>query len=78
MKNPIQMSNDQIWHWAKKTRNSIYQFASNGGRSNSARGYDLVDRYESLKEEMENRKFWNEYCSMDGADPSHNAFDLFA
>jgi len=78
MKNPIQMSNDQVYHWAKKTRNSIYTFVNSGGLSNSRRGYDLVDRYELLKEEMQNRHFWDEYCSMDGADTSHTAFDLFA
>ena len=78
MKSPTRMSNDQIYHWAKKTRNSVYAFMNNGGKSNTTRGYNLIDRYESLKEEMINRHFWDEYCAMNCDDPSHNAFDLFA
>lgn len=78
MKNPIRMSDQQLTDWTNKTRNSISTFANAGGRSNSLRGFDLVDRYELLKEELMNRNQWEGFCVQDGADPSHNAFDLFA
>lgn len=78
MKNPSEMTKLQVLKWLEKTAKSI----SNRPASctlNSARGQDLVDRYEELRDEaMVRGDLWKVWCKYDNSDTSHDGYDRFA
>ena len=63
-----------------KTLKSISAHVARGGSHTSQRGFELIDRYNDLKDELndKNQTAWHAYCREVGADPSHDAYDLFA
>jgi hypothetical protein len=75
MKQLSSMTNAQVIHWLNKTKNSI-----NSGGYNVAlnRKYELVDRYDDLREEAISRAIWWPYCESTHACPSHKGWDLYA
>lgn len=76
MKNPKEMTDEKIFFWLIKTTESAVKASYNGG--SQSRKYDLVDRFEELKEEACNRGIWEDYCEKVDADPLHDGWDLMA
>ena len=64
-----------------KTLSSINAHIARGGTHTSQRGYDLVDRYNDLREALIGDRgysaAWIAYCDSIGACRTHVAFDLF-
>ena len=77
MKNVKDLSNDQIFNWLKKTSASCSSYARKNSIG-SQRSYDLIDRYNELREEAKERSIWRDYCDSIGFDYNHDACDFWA
>jgi hypothetical protein len=77
MKNPANMTTNQIKKWLHKTLLSIHYFK---GDMQSKRGMELLDRYQDLVFEIKSSHYdsWVEYCEILGLCTSHDGYDLFA
>ena len=63
----------------EKTRATIGNHIRRGnGLNENYRSWELVDRYDDLKEIAKQEDVWNIYCIGRGSDPSHEGYDLFA
>ena len=71
------MSDTQIIKWLDKTADSLSSHARKGS-ANSARGYDLRDRYDDLKDEAIKRKIWHKWCDGRGYDKNNCGIDFYA
>ncbi len=81
MKNVKTMTKLQLINWGMKTRASISSYCNKNfgmNRMQSSRAYDLIDRYTELKNEMQDRGYWEQFCNICGSHNEHNAYDLFA
>jgi hypothetical protein len=78
MKNTAEMTDKQIVHWLKKTRNSIHSHKRRSPLVNNHIAYKLVDRYEELRQEAQERGIWKGFCKSEGSCDTHDAYDLFA
>lgn len=74
MKNCVDMTNDKICFWLDKTGKSL----GNAVNSSEQRKFDLIDRYEELKEEALKRNIWHSWCEKNCWSPSHDAYDCLA
>jgi hypothetical protein len=77
MKDVKRMKDTELLTWLNKTKASLNSFARKGG-PNTARGYDLRDRYDELKQEMIDRGLWKDWCGRQGFDNNHCSIDYFA
>jgi hypothetical protein len=78
MKIANNMSDKQIIKWLDKTANSLTLFAHKGGYPNSARGQDLRDRFDELKQEAIFRGVWDNWCKGRSYDTRADGIDFFA
>lgn len=82
MKTIEYMSDLQLLGWTFKTKESIRSYISAGGEMKRKRGYELLDRYEGLRKELQHRyvdsMLWKKYCRQSGSDTRHTGYDLFA
>jgi hypothetical protein len=60
-----------------KTADSLSAHAARGYRHTGQRALELIDRYESLREEA-SEEVWEAFCKARGYAPSHTAYDFFA
>lgn len=61
----------------EKTAKSLVAHTSRGNSVNGYRSCQLIDRYESLKEQASTDE-WNKFCESKGYSKDHNAYDFFA
>jgi len=71
MKNPAEMTDDQLVRWLKKTVKSL----SKSDTAGDDRRYALVDRYTELTDEAKERDLWKKYCDETHASINHDAYD---
>lgn len=64
----------------ERTRKSIQSHSLRGGSNNSARGQDLIDRYDEHKDHLIQHapNKWKEYCKKIGSSENHDGSDLYA
>ena len=61
---------------AQKQR--MEQHASTRFNRNSKRFYDLVDKYEKLKDKAEDADVWDDYCKKHKLSTKHDGYDFYA
>lgn len=61
-----------------KTKNSMNAHMDRGGSERSARGQELIVRYNALKWIAEDQGVWTKYCELNNAVESHNGGCLYA
>jgi len=64
----------------EKTRKSILSHRSGGGTNNSARGQDLIAKYEEHKDYLIKHApdKWKEYSKKNGSHDQHDGSDFYA
>lgn len=62
----------------EKTRKSLSNYVARGGRNTSQRGYDLIDRYNDLRDMAIRDGLWKDYCDEHNFSIFHDAIDFFA
>lgn len=62
----------------EKTFRSLSNHIARGNRINQQRSYDLIDRYEALKERMKEEGLWDSWCLSHSFSTDHDAYDNFA
>jgi len=63
----------------KKTRTTIVNHIRRGNCLNeNFKSWELVYRYDDLKEIAKQEGVWDIYCIGRGSSPSHEGYDLFA
>ena len=63
-----------------KCRNSLNAHAGRGNMISNQRSYQLIDRYQELRDQLIEADEWNEWLSLpENAHmaPDHNAYDYF-
>ena len=62
----------------ERTVKSINAHLSRGGTMQSKRGYELLDRYNDLRQIAHGQNVWAGYCEAHQYDISHDGYDFFA
>lgn len=76
------MTDEQIIAKLVKTLNSIRAHHARGGSTRSARAWDLIRRYDDLKDAVAGERgytaAWTAYCASINACCSHSGIDHYA
>lgn len=75
MKNVIEMSKDEIVHWADKTIKSIDNAVARGRKADGCPGLNI--RYEAIKDIMKECGQWDEFCEYAQIDSDMDFEDFF-
>lgn len=74
------ISTEKIVQMLSRAEKSLKSHIARGNRMGGARSLELLDRFEALRQELQDRDYnlWKEWCDTVGSDAACTGYDYFA